>query len=317
MPSLRPAALLVVLALAAPGCGPGLAPTEPARREGTLEARAASPGRVVRRFSSVDRNVLRAARQMVPLLEYLEARSGVPLEMEFLADYDAQFEALVSGRVHLAWISPTAYVRARAEAGVIPLVRPVQGNSASYRSLLVVRSELQARRLEDLADRRVAFVHPNSTSGSIFPRAFLRRKGIDPATFFASTSYAGTHFKALFGVATGQYDAAFVESPTLATTHRDIDPGRYAVLEAVAEIPHGPIVAHPDLGEDERARLAEAFRAFATDPMIAELRFGLAKSIRIQAFRPTTDEDYAEVREVVLGDAAGRGTGDGTGAGDG
>lgn len=290
-------AALACLLVAVCGCGPDLEPRPPP----AVVAPAPAPvdTRPVRRFATVDRNVLRAARQVVPLTEYLERVSGVRLEMDFFEDYEAQIEAVVSGRAAFAWLSPTGYVRARGRVPVEPLVRAVQSDRSTYRSVLVVRRDDPAQVIEDLRGRRVAFVHADSTSGNVFPRAWLRAQGWVPEEFFSEAPFAGSHFRALYGVIQGEWDAAFVEDGTLLTTRDQLPPSTYRELAEVATIPNGPVVAHLSVPAAEREAVRNALLALATEPRAEALRFGLHAEVKIQSFRPTRDEDYGDVRRHV------------------
>jgi phosphonate transport system substrate-binding protein len=293
--------LLLCLAVAVAGCGPDLHPEVPLDRG--REAPAATEREGVRRFAAVDRNVLRAARRIVPLLEYLERKGEVPLEMAYFEDHETQLEALLAGRCDLAWLSPTVYVLARRRMGVVPLARPIQDNRATYRSVLVVPEASPVKGLEDLRGKRVAFVRAESTSGNIFPRAFLRARGIDPAATFSATPFSGSHYKSLFLLSKGEVDAAFVEDGGLrAATELGL---AYRIVETVATIPHGPIVAHPSVPAEQVQALRRAFKAYATDPLARNLVMGMMREVRIQSFALAEDEDYADVRRHVQDERGG------------
>lgn len=292
---------LLCLALAVAGCGPDLHPEVPPDRG---RAQAAAVARTdVRRFAAVDRNVLRAARRIVPLLEYLERASGEPLELAYFEDHETQLEALVAGRCDVAWLSPTVYVLARRRLGVVPLARPIQDDRSTYRSVLVVPAASPVKAVEDLRGKRVAFARPESTSGNIFPRAFLRQQGMDPAKDFAAAPFSGSHYKSLFMLAKGEVDAAFVEDGALrAAAELGLD---YREVETVATIPHGPIVAHPKVPAAKIEALRKAFKAYATDPLARNLVMGMMREVRIQSFTLAEDEDYADVRKHVQAEEGG------------
>lgn len=288
--------LPLLLALAAAACGPDLHPEVPPDRGRDL-APLAERG-AVRRFAAVDRNVLRAARRIVPLLEYLERTAEVPLELAYFEDHETQLEAFLAGRVQVAWLSPTVYVLARRKLAVVPLARPIQDDRATYRSVLVVPEASPVQALADLRGKRVAFVRAESTSGNIFPRSFLRERGLDPATDFAAAPFSGSHYKSLFMLSKGQVDAAFVEDGSLRRMASELGL-EVRVLETVATIPHGPIVAHPSVPAAEVEALRRAFQAYATDPMNRDLVIGMMREVRIQSFQLAQDEDYADVRRHV------------------
>lgn len=293
--------LLVLASLAASlllgvnwGCGPGVEARIPTRipRQTSPRSRPEGPPR---RFACVDGNVSRAARQVVPLLEFLERRGKVPIDLAYFSDHETQLEALLAGRAEFAWLSPTAYVLARRRLDVVPLVKPVMQGRTTYRSVLLVREDDPAQKLEDLKGRRVLFVRPDSTSGSIFPRSFLAQRGIVPEEFFSRVGDSGSHYKSYFALAQGETDAIFVEDGRQAAAELEMKI-RFRTLETVAEIPHGPIVAHPAVSSRDLDALREAFRSYETDPLNRSLVIGLMQATGIEAFRPTEDQDYRDVR---------------------
>lgn len=290
----RPPPFLLAVALALPGCGPELAIEVPTPLPKPVETRV-RPAGTPRILAIADLNVARTARQVVPLVEYLEEASGVPLETGFFVEYESEIEALVAGRVQLAWLSPTGYVRAVARSpGIRPLVRPIMADRSTYRSVLIVRGAEPATDLAGLAGKVLAFSHPDSTSGCLFPRAWLAARGLDPDRHFARVEFAGSHENALQGVAEGRFDAAFVEDAVLRAPA--VAPGSWRELATVATIPHGPIAVHPALPEREREAVLRAFLDYSTHPRARALVYGLQQATSTQAFRTTTDGDYDEVR---------------------
>jgi phosphonate transport system substrate-binding protein len=217
------------------------------------------------------------------------------MDLAYFSDHETQLEALLAGRAEFAWLSPTAYVLARQRLAIVPLVKPVIHSRTTYRSLLLVREEDPARSLEDLRGKRVLFVRPDSTSGSIFPHSFLKQRGIDPEAYFASTGFSGSHYKSFFALAQKEADGIFVDDSLLSSASVEMKT-HFRILETVAKIPHGPIVAHPNVLLEERQALRDAFQAYETDPLNRSLVVGLKKATGIQAFRGAKDGDYVDVR---------------------
>ncbi len=297
----------VVAALLGVGCGGGLEPSLPVPRP-AAPPRVRPPGEPLA-FGQVDRNVLQTARQLAPLVEYLENRSGIALDLAYFTEPEAEIEGLIQGNLDFAWLSPVHYVQVRRRIPIVPLVRPVMENRSTYRSVLVVRRDDPAREVGDLKGRTLAFVRPDSTSGNLFPRAFLAARGLDPDRDFRAAPYSGSHSRSLAGVADGSLDAAFVEEGVMGRATPE--GAALRVLAEVASIPHGPIVAHPSVSPERVEAIRDAFAAYATDPMIANLRFGLAKAARVQSFRETRDEDYADVARLSAETGSGPGSGSG------
>lgn len=294
---------LVLLASWMTACGPRVETRIPDPLPGELPAPTEkAPNRM--HFACVDRNVLRAARRIVPLVEYLSKTTGIEIELEIFEDYETELEALLAGRVDLAWVSPTMYVRSRIALKVEPLVRDIRSGTSTYRSVLVVAKDSSVKALKDLEGARVGFVRETSTSGNVFPRAYLFQNSIEPETFFASTEFSGSHAKSLLGVRQGRYDAVFVEDGALDEAQR-AHPGTFRILDTVATIPHGPIVAHPSVDPELQALVVQAFVGLGTNPEAIDLTRGLLQATGIQAFRRAEDPDYQDVRRHVLGDVGG------------
>ena len=78
-----------------------------------------------------------------------------------------------------------------------------------YYSVLWVKKDNSATKLQDLKGKNLCLVDPNSTSGNNVPRFAMDKMGIDPDKFFGKVAYAGSHENAIIGVQQGTCDAAF------------------------------------------------------------------------------------------------------------
>lgn len=144
------------------------------------------------------------------LARLLADRIHVPVHAFVALDYTALVEAMRSGQVHFGWLTPAPLVLAEGLFGVEILLTQVRRGSPTYFAALVVREDSPVRSVEQLRNRTIAWVDPQSTSGYVIPRYLLIQRGIDPQRFFRQQIFAGGHDSAVLAVQSGQVDAASV-----------------------------------------------------------------------------------------------------------
>jgi len=174
---------------------------------GVGPARAQAPLRVT---AIPDEAPTELARKFAPLGRYLQARLGVPVEWTPVSDYAAAVEALVNGKVDLAWFGGFTFVQANARSGgrIIPLVQ--RAEDRDFRSVFITAAESGIHTLADLKGRTLSFGSQSSTSGHLMPRSFLLQAGIDPDRDLRRVSYSGAHDATIAAVAGGKVDAGAV-----------------------------------------------------------------------------------------------------------
>ncbi len=147
-----------------------------------------------------------------PMMAYMTKELGVPVKLRVVNDYAAVIEGLRTGQVHYAHLGPAAYARAQivTKGGVEPMVTGVNSEGViGYFSVLYVRANDAAQKLEDLKGRNLCLVDPNSASGNNVPRHAMDKRSIDPESFFSKVVYSGSHENAVIALQQGTCDGAF------------------------------------------------------------------------------------------------------------
>lgn len=175
-----------------------------------------------------------------PLVDYLTAKTGMPWELAISGSYESTVESLCSGRLAIAYLGPSTYVRAQDLCGATPVVKLLTGGRPTYRSFIVVREASPIRGLNDLKGRSFGFGSPLSTSSHLMPRAMLQRAGIRPGIDVACKYYMH-HESAARAVLLGEVDAGGV---------RDVVAEKFLgrglrVLDRSEEMPNFPFVVGP------------------------------------------------------------------------
>jgi len=156
------------------------------------------------------------ARRFDPLIAYLERETGKDFELvtwptgSKSGGYTAAVRGLLSGDTPLVFLAPVTISQARHhDDRVQPLVCAVRGGSPTYVGEIVVRTDSEIQKVEDLKGRKVIGASSSSTSGNLMPSGMLVDRGIEKSEF-AAMDFAGGHDRAANAVLDGEYDAAWI-----------------------------------------------------------------------------------------------------------
>lgn len=164
-------------------------------------------GQPVLRVSAIpDESPTELLRNFKPLGAYLEREIGMKVRFTPVNDYPAVVEALAAGKIDLAWLGGFTFVQVRLRTGsAIPIVQ--RAEDEKFTSKFIVPAASTVRTLQDLKGRTFAFGSPSSTSGTLMPRYFLLKAGIDPDRDFSRVAYSGAHDATVAYIASGRADA--------------------------------------------------------------------------------------------------------------
>jgi len=111
------------------------------------------------------------------------------------------------GEIEIAWLPPVLYVKAEETLFVRLLVAGVRAHAAHFHGALFTRKDSGILTLEDLRNKRIAWVDRLSAAGYVFPRLALRQRGLGPEALGASEIFAGSHAAVVEAVTRGDADA--------------------------------------------------------------------------------------------------------------
>lgn len=254
-----------------------------------------------------------AVARYEPFAAYLSRKLGVPVKITRGTDYAAVVEALRSDNIEFATFGPASYALARKVMGdrVVPVAvtREMDG-ATGYYSVIAVKADSPYQSLEDLKGKSLAFADPNSTSGYAVPTYFMKKNGIDPATFFSATAFAGSHELGVVALVNGTFDAAATSwtNPERGNIQRMeekgmIPKGSTRIIWKSDLIPNSPWVVRGDLPDELKAAFTEALFAFPQEDLEAQKRVSDGKW---SAFAPARHEDYLDIIAVTEMNAAER-----------
>ncbi len=213
----------------------------------------------------------------IPIQKYLSEQIKMPVEVMFAGDYTAVIEALRAKKVHMAYLPPFAYVIAKRNLDITPIiVVGTRDRPSSYKSIIIT-SNPAIKSMDDVKahskELNLGFAEPASASGHLIPKAYLMSIGLDPKTSFKEVIFAGGHLAGVMAVKSGKIDID-------CTTHMIIDlmikkgmikEGDLRILWLSDPIVADPIVVRDDLNKDLVKKIQEAFLNMNTnDPKMIE-----------------------------------------------
>ena len=152
------------------------------------------------------------ARKFKPLGDYLEKETGLKVEWTPVTDYAAVVEGMATNKIDLAWLGGFTFIQAklRTNGGATPIAQ--RAEDEIFTSKFIVPADSTAKTLADLKGKTFAFGSPSSTSGSLMPRFFLLKAGVNPETDFKNVAFSGAHDATVAFVAGGKAEAGVLNS---------------------------------------------------------------------------------------------------------
>ncbi len=246
-----------------------------------------------------------AAPTIVPIFDKigaeLSAKLGCPVKMFLATSYNAEIEAMRSGKLELGEFGPLAYVLAHrvANAQAIATYNDALGKPSTYFASIVTWPGSGIASLKDVAGHSFAFSDPVSASGHLFPAYALRKAGIDPERD-VKAEFAGSHVASFEAILNQKVDAGELNSQQIAAASAAglYRPEKFVTLWKSDPIPNDPIAVRGDLPDVFKKRLTAA--VLATDfSMLLPGEHKHLMSKDATGYVATTDSKYDLIRDLV------------------
>ena len=240
-----------------------------------------------------------------PFIDYLAKELGTKVTLRIASDYAAVIEGQRNGSIHLAGYGPASYARAALTGvKVEPFATTVNNDGTiGYYSVFYVRADSPYKTIEDLKGKNLGLVDPNSTSGNNVPRFTLNKLKINPDTFFARVTYAGSHENAIIAlqqktvdVAANWWNAENDSNLTRMAAKGLAKVDDFRIISKSDLIPNSPYAFLASLPPDLKAAIV---KAFDEAPTKAKAAFDKLSDGKDRAFTKVDAQTYEPVVELI------------------
>jgi phosphonate transport system substrate-binding protein len=179
--------------------------------------------------------------------------------------YAAQYEAMRSGRLHIAGVNTGGNPVAVNCAGFVPFAMMASSDgSFGYEMEIIVPANSDIKSPADIRGRTMAFTSPTSNSGFKAPSALLKSEFGLVAEEDFQTTFSGKHDNSVLGVANQDYEVAAVANSIMNRMfdRGAVDPAKIRSIYKSATFPTtGYGYAH-NLDPSVAAKIEQAFFTF-------------------------------------------------------
>jgi phosphonate transport system substrate-binding protein len=265
-------------------------------------------GQKVLRISAIPDQKPEKLNRLYPLVAAeLSQQLGVKVQYVPMVDYTAAVTAFRTGDLDLVWFGGLTGVQARLQKPGAQVIAQ-RDIDAAFHSIFIAnkRSGLPPIRslngLRELRGKRFTFGSESSTSGTLMPRYFLGKAGVQPQQFAGgSAGYSGSHDATIALVQSGAYDAGAVNEQVWKSSLRDGKVNRAKVIAIWRTPPYQDYhwLAQPNLdqrfGKGFSARLRTVIIGWRpTDPQQKQI----LQLFGAQQFTSADPKAYQQIEQV-------------------
>ena len=251
-----------------------------------------------------DQDTARLARRYESFATYLSDELGVPVTFVPSVDYAAVVTAFSQDQLQLAFFGGLTGVQARLQKpGAVAIAQ--REHDAAFHSKFITRADLDLASLDDLkaqaGDLSITFGSPNSTSGHLMPRHFLKQAGIDAAADFRQEpNFSGSHDTTWQLVESGAFDLGALNEDVWDRAVRENKVDTAKVKEFYVTPPYF------DYNWTAQGDLDEIYGAGFTDKIVKALlelnpeeHREILELFSTEKFISTSNDNYQDIEDVA------------------
>jgi phosphonate transport system substrate-binding protein len=245
-------------------------------------------------------DLMKSGEQMKKLIE---KETGLDLDMEVPASHEALVAKFGENKPCFGLLNSQSYVIANTKFGAKAKLRILRYGTGLYYGMIVAKASSGIKTIDDLNGKTIAYTDKLSTSGYLYPKKLLAKKGVKPG----KTLFLNTHEEVISQVYEGKVDAgAAFYSPATGDELRDArarvikkypDVGKEVIVLAKTDpIPNDPITFSKSISSELALKIAVAMvKIAATD----EGKKLLKDMYGIEGLARASDGDYNSLRAVI------------------
>ncbi len=251
------------------------------------------------------------ARNYGLVADYLSEETGVEVTFQPVTEYDAAVTQFRVGDLDLVWFGGLTGVQARLQVDGAEAIAQ-RDIDAEFTSVFIASVDSGIEPLDDVAGlsvvagRTLTFGSDSSTSGRLMPQSFLSQAGVTLDDIDGEPGFSGSHDKTIALVEAGTYEVGALNSQVWfdRVEAGEVDTSKVQMILETPTYYDYHWVAHPDLGEDLKAKITTAL--LGLDPSNPDHQV-ILDFFGAKAFIDTDDSNYADIE--TIGRDAGKITG--------
>jgi len=198
-------------------------------------------------------------------IDHMAKVTGKKVKFFPVQSYAAQYEAMRSGRLHVAGVNTGGNPVAVSCAGLVPFAMMAsKDGSYGYEMEIIVPKGSPIKSPSDIKGRTLTFTSPTSNSGNKAPSALLKSEfGLVKDVDF-KTNFSGKHDNSIMGIANGDYEVAPVANSVLnrMIDRKKVDPSKMTTIYRSATFPTTGYGHAHNLHPEVAAKIKQAFFTF-------------------------------------------------------
>jgi phosphonate transport system substrate-binding protein len=239
------------------------------------------------------------------LRQYLQKETGLLIAFKLLKDYEEMVVHFGENIPCFAIMNSQSYIVANQKHGAQAKQRLVRYGASVYYGMIVTKANSPIKSIKDLNGKSIAYTDELSTSGYLFPKKILEKKGVKPSR----VEFVNRHDEVIRLVYEGKMDAgaAFYSPPSAKGEIHDArarvkdkmpDVEKVvSILEITEPIPNDPIVFSKDFDNKIAKKITDALSKLAADEFGLKVLQELYGADGVVASK---DSDYNLLRKIML-----------------
>lgn len=229
--------------------------------------------------------------------DYLNTHSSKKWYIEPVKNAGSFIEQIENHKLRAAFVGSAVGYRMIKNSLGVPIARGEENGISTYNGLVITRKNSGLVSLEDLRDKRFAYIDINMSSGYYYPIYLLKEKGYDPENYFRAVSFLGTTEKVIEEVTSGKFDGGALKYSSL-SDGTDIDLSIQNELQIISK--GGP---YPDntfmLSTNFDTKTKESIQTLLLNMKDSDEGRGILAAMGIDRFIRTNIDDFREVGKIM------------------
>lgn len=223
-----------------------------------------NPGTIIFSYTPVEDPAV-YAKVWKGFIDHMAKVTGKKVKFFPVQSYAAQYEAMRSGRLHVAGVNTGGNPVAVSCAGLVPFAMMAsKDGSYGYEMEIIVPADSPIKSPDDIRGKTLTFTSPTSNSGNKAPSALLKSEfGLVKDKDF-KTNFSGKHDNSIMGIANKDYVVAPVANSVLKRMidRKKVDPASIRTIYTSQTFPTTGYGHAHNLHPETAAKVKQAFFTF-------------------------------------------------------